>query len=103
MSSGLHDLQYSTSVRLILHASIALVAGMLGLVLAAFGTGSMEMLTQYTIAMIHSVEPQLDPAYSANAVLLGLLLDAIVGVAISLLVFNRLHFHRWLPKNQAAR
>ena len=102
MSSGLHELHFHASLRLFLHASIALVAGILGLVLAAFGTGSMEMLAQYTTAMIHSVEPQVDPAYSPNAVLLGFLLDAVIGIAVSLLVFNRLHFHRWLPKGQAA-
>jgi len=63
----------------------------------------MEMLGQYTSSIIHSVEPQLENAYSANAVVFGLLLDALIGIAVSLLVFNRLHFHRWLPRKQAAQ
>ena len=103
MNSGLHELHFYASARLFLHASVSLLAGILALVLAAFGTGSLEMLAQYTTAMIHSIEPQLEVAYSANAVLFGLLLDALVGIAVSLLVFNRLHFHRWLPKRQAAQ
>jgi hypothetical protein len=102
MSSGLHEMHFHASARLFLHASISFLAGVLAVVLAAFGTGSLEMLAQYTTAMIHSVEPQLDAAYSANAVLFGFLLDALVGIAVSLLVFNRLHFHRWLPRKQAA-
>jgi hypothetical protein len=102
MSSSLHEMHFYASARLFLHASLSFVAGVLALVLAAFGTGSLDMLAQYTAAAIHSVEPQLDSTYSANAVLFGLLLDALVGIAVSLLVFNRLHFHRWLPRKQAA-
>jgi hypothetical protein len=103
MSSSLHEAHLHASFRVFLHASISFVAGILALVLAAFGTGSMDMLAQYTSSIIHSVEPQLDNGYSANAVLFGLLLDALIGIAVSLLVFNRLHFHRWLPRKQTAQ
>jgi hypothetical protein len=103
MSDGLHEVHSNTSVKTFLHAVASLVAGILGLVLAAFGTGSVDLLAQYANALIHSVEPQLEGACSANAVLFGLLLDALIGIAVGLLVFNRLHFHRWLPKKQPAQ
>jgi hypothetical protein len=103
MSSSLHELQLHASAKTFLHASVALLAGIVTLVVAAFATGSVDMLVEYTNALIRNVEPQLEVAYVPNAVLFGLLLDALIGIAASLLVFNRLHFHRWLPRKQAAQ
>jgi hypothetical protein len=103
MSTGLHDVHFYAAARTFLHASVSLLAGILALVLAAFGTGSVDVLGQYTNTLIHSFEPQLDASSLSNAVLFGLLLDGFIGIAVSLLVFNRLHFHRWLPRKQAAQ
>lgn len=102
MSTGLHEIHFHATFRTLLHMSIALLAGIFALALAAFGTGSVDVLGQYTNTLIHSFEPQLDASSLSNAVLFGLLLDGFIGIAVSLLVFNRLHFHRWLPRKQAA-
>jgi hypothetical protein len=103
MNSSLHEAHFYASGKTFLHASISLFAGIVTLVVAAFVTGSVDMLLEYTNALIRNVEPQLEVAYVPNAVLFGLLLDALIGIAVSLLVFNRLHFHSWLPRKHAAQ
>lgn len=103
MSTRVHEIHLYASLKTFVHALVSLLVGIVVLMVAAYATGSMEMLAQYTTELMRNVEPQIEASAFPNALLFGLLLDGLIGIAASLLVFNRIHFHRWLPKKEAAQ